>query len=100
VLVIFAVTEGYMDDVGPSDIPKFESDLREYARSNQGAVLSAIADTGDLDEDGLIATITAFKDIWSPDFATSTQEFEIDLDEHAEAEAMRAVHDDNVVEEA
>ena len=33
VLVIFAVTEGHMDDVDPTDIPAFESGLREFARS-------------------------------------------------------------------
>ena len=38
VLVIFAVTEGHMDDVDPSDVPAFESGLREFARSRSGAV--------------------------------------------------------------
>ena len=61
VLVIFAVTEGHMDDVDPSDIPAFEAGLREFARSRYGAVLAAIADTGDLPEDELIAAIDAYK---------------------------------------
>ena len=100
VLVIYAVTEGYMDDVNPSDVPKFESDLREYARSNHGAVLSAITDTGDLHEDGVIATINGFKEMWSSDKASDTAEFELTVDEHEEAKAMNAVHDNNMVEEA
>jgi F-type H+-transporting ATPase subunit alpha len=100
VLVIYAVTEGYMDDVDPSDVRTFESDLREYARSNQGAVLSAITDTGELHEDGLIATINGFKEIWSSGKISDTAEFELSVDEHDEAKAMGADHDANVVEEA
>jgi F-type H+-transporting ATPase subunit alpha len=100
VLVIYAVTEGYMDEVDPSDVPRFESDLREYARSNHGAVLSAITDTGDLHEDGVIATINAFKEIWSSGKVSDTAEFEVTAGEHDEAKAMRAEHDTNMVEEA
>jgi F-type H+-transporting ATPase subunit alpha len=100
VLVIYAVTEGYMDDVDASDVPTFESDLREYARSNHGAVLSAITDTGDLHEDGLIAAINGFKEMWSSGKVSDTAEFEVTADEHDEAEAMREAHDDNLVEEA
>ena len=61
VLVIFAVTEGHMDDVDPSDVPAFESGLREFARSRSGAVLAAIADTGDLPEEELVELIAAYK---------------------------------------
>ncbi len=61
VLVIYAVTEGYMDDVDPSDVPAFEVGLREFARSRYGAVLAAIADTGDLPEEELVAAIVAYK---------------------------------------
>jgi hypothetical protein len=63
-------------------------------------VLSAITDTGDLHEDGLIATINGFKEIWSSGKASDTAEFELSVDEHDEAKAMRANHDANVVEEA
>jgi len=61
VLVIFAVTEGHMDSVDPTDIAEFESGLREFARSRFGAVLSAIADTGDLPEEELVGLIDAYK---------------------------------------
>ncbi len=61
VLVVYAVTEGYMDDVAPSDIPEFEAGLREFARSRYGAVLAAIADTGDLHEDELVSAINSYK---------------------------------------
>lgn len=67
VLIIYAVTEGHMDSVEPRDVPKFEAGLREYARSRHGALLSAIADTGDLHEDEIVAVIDAFKNTWSTD---------------------------------
>jgi F-type H+-transporting ATPase subunit alpha len=61
VLIIYAVTEGHMDDVQPSDVPAFEAGLREFARSRYGAVLAAIADTGELPEEELLAAIGAYK---------------------------------------
>jgi F-type H+-transporting ATPase subunit alpha len=100
VLVIYAVTEGHMDDVDPSDIPAFESDLREFVRSRYGAVLAAISDTGELHEDELVGAINTFKETWSPESASSTQEFELNVDEHEEAKAMNVVQDDDLAEEA
>ncbi len=61
VLIIFAVTEGHMDDVDPSDIPKFEAGLIAYARERYGSVLAGIADTGELPTDELVAAISAYK---------------------------------------
>lgn len=61
VLVIFAVTEGHMDDVDPTDVARFETGLREFARSRHGAVLAAIADTGELPEEELVGLIGAYK---------------------------------------
>jgi len=99
VLVIYAVTEGHMDDVDPTDIPEFESALREFARSRHGAILAAIADTGDLPEDELVGAIEAFKDAWSPDGHTDTEEFLTNRSEHEAAKAMRAGDDPSVMEE-
>ena len=90
VLVIFAVTEGHMDDVDPTDIPGFETGLREFVRSRHGALLAAISDTGDLHEDELVAAIAAFKDSWSPDGHTDTEEFLTDRAEHEAAKVMRS----------
>jgi F-type H+-transporting ATPase subunit alpha len=100
VLVVYAVTEGHMDDVDPSDVPAFEGDLREFVRSRYGAVLAAITDTGELHEDELVAAINTFKESWAPDSVSNTQEFEIEVDEHQEAKAMNVAHDDNLAEEA
>ena len=61
VVAIYAVTEGYMDDVEPSDIAEFEAGLLEYVRSRHGSLLSEITDTGDLPEDELVGAINGFK---------------------------------------
>jgi F-type H+-transporting ATPase subunit alpha len=62
VLVVYAVTEGHLDDVDPSDVAVFEDGLREFARTRYGAVLAAIADTGELHEDEIVGLINAYKD--------------------------------------
>jgi len=89
VLVIFAVTEGYTDDVEPVDIASFESALREYARVQYSAVLAGIADTGDLPEDEIIALITAFKDVWTPGDTTAASAAAVAVSEDQAAKAMR-----------
>jgi len=61
VVVIYAVTEGHMDDIAPGDITDFEAGLREFVRSRHGALLSSISDTGDLPEEELIGAINAYK---------------------------------------
>jgi F-type H+-transporting ATPase subunit alpha len=99
VLVIYAVTEGHMDDVDPADIPEFEIGLREFTRSRHGALLAAIADTGDLPEDELVGAIAAFKDSWTPGGHTDTDEFLTNRSEHEAAKAMRADDQPPVMEE-
>jgi F-type H+/Na+-transporting ATPase subunit alpha len=61
VLVIYAVTEGHMDDVDPSDIQKFEAGLRTFVRERYGSMLSGIAETGELPEEEIVAAIGAYK---------------------------------------
>jgi F-type H+-transporting ATPase subunit alpha len=78
VLVIYAVTEGHMDDIAPGQIAEFEIGLREFARTRHGAVLSGIADTGELHEDEIVAAIAAFKDAWQSRGQTDTGEFAVE----------------------
>ncbi len=61
VVAIYAVTEGHMDDVDPSDVAKFEAGLVEFVRSRHGSLLAQISDTGDLPEAELVAAIAAYK---------------------------------------
>ena len=62
VLVLFAVTEGHMDDVPIDDVRRFERELREDFRNRHSAVLASIQETGKLPEGGeLVDGIEAFQ---------------------------------------
>ena len=61
VVAIYAVTEGHMDDVDPSQVAEFEAGLVEFVRSRHGSLLAQIAETGELPEEELIAAIEAYK---------------------------------------
>jgi F-type H+-transporting ATPase subunit alpha len=61
VVVIYAVTEGYMDDVAVDDIQTYEDDLLEFFRTRYSGLLAGIADTGAMDEDAVVAAINEFK---------------------------------------
>jgi F-type H+-transporting ATPase subunit alpha len=62
VLVLYAVTEGHMDEIPTEDVKRFEIQLREYFRTRHGDLLSVISDTGKLPEgDELVEGIRTFK---------------------------------------
>jgi F-type H+-transporting ATPase subunit alpha len=48
VIVIYAVTEGHMDDIAIGDVRRFEDELREFFRSRYPGLLTEIRDTGKL----------------------------------------------------
>ena len=61
VVVIYAVTEGLMDDVAVEDVGSFESGLREHVRVRYAGVLDSIRDTGQIgDEEQLKEAISTF----------------------------------------
>ncbi len=55
VLVLYAVTEGHMDDVAVEDVRRFEEEMRDYFRNRHTAVLAANSETGKLPEGDDIA---------------------------------------------
>jgi F-type H+-transporting ATPase subunit alpha len=61
VLVIYAVTEGFVDDIEPSDVAAFEVGLREFARERHGSLLAEISDTGTAPDDDIVAASNAYK---------------------------------------
>jgi F-type H+-transporting ATPase subunit alpha len=61
VVVLFAVTEGYMDNVPVSEVPDFEDKLLEYMRARHSSLLDEAGSGAELDEDALRAAIEAFK---------------------------------------
>ena len=51
VMVIFTVTQGFMDDVPIGDVKRFESEFLQYMESRHPEVGRRIAETGELPED-------------------------------------------------
>ena len=63
VLVIYAGTRGWVDDVPVAQIRRFESEVREFFRANAADLLKTIRDTGSLpDTDQIDAKLREFKD--------------------------------------
>ncbi|HLT96285.1 MAG TPA: F0F1 ATP synthase subunit alpha [Acidimicrobiia bacterium] len=66
VLVIYAVTEGFMDDIAVGDIRRFENGLREHVRARFGDVLDTIRDTGEIgDEERLKEAIRSYTEVFT-----------------------------------
>ena len=62
VLIIFALTKGYLDDIPVQDINRFEEEFNHWAESNATELLNEIRETGALpDSDKFDSAITEFK---------------------------------------
>ncbi|HXP33302.1 MAG TPA: F0F1 ATP synthase subunit alpha [Acidimicrobiales bacterium] len=67
VMVIYAGSNGWVDDVPVGEVRRFESDMLDFLRADQPEVLEAIRTTGALpDEARLTAALQAFKDTFVP----------------------------------
>jgi F-type H+-transporting ATPase subunit alpha len=61
VVAIYAVNEGYFDEVPIADVSRFEKGLREFMQSRYGSLMASIAQSGELPEsDSLNQAIEAF----------------------------------------
>jgi F-type H+/Na+-transporting ATPase subunit alpha len=56
VLVIFAGSEGYVDEIPVSEVQRYESEVRSYFRANHADLLEDIRTTGKLPEGDKLAT--------------------------------------------
>ena len=66
VLIIFALTKGYLDDIPVQDINRFEEEFNHWAESNATELLNEIRETGALpSDDKFEATINEFKKSFS-----------------------------------
>lgn len=67
VMIIYALTRGYLDDLPVSDVLRFESELNTWIDSNAKELLEIIKTTGNLpDEKEMNAAIEAFKHTFLP----------------------------------
>ena len=68
VVMIFAVTEGLLDDVPVGDVQRFERALREHMRTRQSGMLEAIASSGEIADAGALkAAIGEFAETFDTD---------------------------------
>jgi len=67
VVVIFAGTNGYLDDIPVADVKRFEAELLEWFRNRHRDVLDGIRTSGALPEgDAIESIVQAFKDQFQP----------------------------------
>ncbi|HET9732410.1 MAG TPA: F0F1 ATP synthase subunit alpha [Acidimicrobiales bacterium] len=66
VVVIYAGTQGKVDDIPVGDVRRFEADLLEFLRERHGDLLTEIRETKDLPKEKVEAAINAFKEIFAP----------------------------------
>ncbi|TFJ92256.1 F0F1 ATP synthase subunit alpha [Lentibacillus salicampi] len=67
VMIIYALTKGFLDDVPVEDITRFESELHTWLDENGKELLSTIRETGKLAEaDDMNKAIEAFKKTFLP----------------------------------
>lgn len=91
VIVIFAGTKGYLDEIPVSDVKRFEADLLDYFRGRHPEVLDEIRDTGDL-PDAVDAIVKAFSEEFEPSNAAvgTAAEIEAQFDADLKAAGGRA----------
>ena len=76
VLVIWAATNGHLDDIPVEQVRRFESDLLRFMENSQPGVLAAIRDKKALSDeirDSLKQAVTEFKQTWSESTALEAQ---------------------------
>ncbi|HUY21951.1 MAG TPA: F0F1 ATP synthase subunit alpha [Acidimicrobiales bacterium] len=67
VMVIYAGSNGWVDDVPVPEVRRFEAELVEFLRANHAALLDTVRSTGALpDEADLKSALQAFKDAFVP----------------------------------
>jgi F-type H+-transporting ATPase subunit alpha len=75
VLVIWAATNGFTDDIAIEDIRRFETGLLKFVENSHPGLLADIAQKKSLTDEikaGLKQVLEDFKDIWSKEPATTT----------------------------
>src|SRR5690606_38540110 len=79
VAIIYALTNGYLDDVAVEQIRVWERDFHVYMRNERPEVLRSIVETKDLtkeNEQALVAAIQRYKELFaSPESPIGTEEY-------------------------
>jgi F-type H+-transporting ATPase subunit alpha len=89
VVAIFAVTEGFMDDVDVAEVHAFEEQLRDHMRTRYSHLLDQIAETGAMDEEAMRTAIERFASSWTGVGRRPSAEAAAKRSEDIDAKAMR-----------
>jgi F-type H+-transporting ATPase subunit alpha len=74
VVALYAGVHGFLDDIPTEAVPRFQEELREYLRTEQGGILGSVRETGDLPDDAageLSAAIERFKGMFNTEAAAA-----------------------------
>ncbi|HZD66167.1 MAG TPA: F0F1 ATP synthase subunit alpha, partial [Acidimicrobiales bacterium] len=95
VMIVFAGTKGYVDDVPVEEVRRFERELLDYLRARHDDLLEEIRSTGNLpEEEKLQAAMDGFKATFAPARATAAPGGEASADGAGEDRAGRAGGED------
>ena len=79
VAIIYALTNGYLDDVSPEQIRVWERDFHIFLRTQRPEILNDIVETRDLtkeNEEALVAAIEHYKELFaSPESPIGTEDY-------------------------
>ncbi len=89
VVSLYAGTRGYLDTIPVEDVARFESELLEWVRTRNAGLMSAVVDSGAVDEEGLEAAVSAF----AAQFESSAEPEGDEPDAEAQAAAEAGVVD-------
>ena len=92
ILVIFAVTNGFLDDVPVADAKRFEEELLQYLESRNPDIQKTIAESGDLPDDteeALRAAIKEFRTTFQTSEGKELKEEEAEPLSGEEQEALK-----------
>jgi F-type H+/Na+-transporting ATPase subunit alpha len=100
VAIIYALTNGYLDDLDVQQVPSWERDFHIYLRTNRPEILASIRDQNQLtkeNEEELVAAIKHYKDLFAdPESPVGTENYaesailkETDADRRMSEEQLR-----------
>ena len=89
VVSLYAGTRGYLDTIPVEDVARFEAELLEWVRTRNAGLMSAVVDSGAVDEEALEASVSAF----AAQFESSGEPEGDEPDAEAQVEAEAGVVD-------
>ena len=89
VVSLYAGTRGYLDTIPIEDVARFEAELLEWVRTRNADLMSAVVDSGAVDEEALEAAVSAF----AAQFESSAEPEGDAPDAEAQADAEAGVVD-------